>query len=344
MRLQVWQFAMITLIFGIPRVAKCQETIPPNGDKSVGLQLLLGGTFQNTGTHKSDSFHRIIYKGKMLSTNGEQAVNTDPTHTFISSGQSDSNDLIFDLVQGMGTTKNDVLNGLGIDKIPLPKLLGPSFRSALRGGANMDGSAANLSMGYETKLIPIKWAQSGWLIPGINAETRWAKGSKQETVGTASYRLFMGSGSWGRHKRVPFTFQDVVRYAPTVEKLKSFRRTKPNTGIKDLDSFLVYQSRSESFEDPALIYNEIMLKKYDTEAGGFQLSLDNAIWVEGDGWWDAIGKRATRAKTFFAFVWSVYRDLNTAAKTQFQIRYETGFDRTQPDRINRVLGTVGFTL
>ncbi|MEP6753876.1 MAG: hypothetical protein ABJA67_00115, partial [Chthonomonadales bacterium] len=197
-----------------PAFAQEKPADPPNGDKALGIQILLGGMIKNNGDHKSDSFHRIIYKGKMLNQSGTEAKNTDPTHQFINGGKSDTSDLTFDLVQGSGKVKNDILNGIGIDKLPIPKLFGPQFRSVFRGGGNLDGSSGNLAFGYETHALHAN-GLSGWLIPGVNGERRWMKGAKPQSVGTLTYRMFTGISSWGKIKRVPFLLEDVVTHAST---------------------------------------------------------------------------------------------------------------------------------
>ncbi len=321
-----------------------QDTPPtaPNGDTAMGIQIQLGGIIQNNGDHKSASFHRIIYKGKMLNQSGEEQKNTDPTHQFLSSGKSDSNDLMFDLVQGSGNVKNDILNGIGIDKLPIPKLFGPNYRSVLRGGGNLDGSSGNLAFGYETHALHVN-GLSGWLIPGVNAERRWMKGTKPESLGTLNYRMFTGISNWGKIKRVPFALEDVIKSAPTWDRLHGFLATPPDTKNKDLFMFLIGQAKSLAFaRDPGVGYAEKITHAYETQAKTYQLGLMDALWIEGDGWWDMVGQDHPRLKTFAAFVWTVFREMKTSGHTQFQVRYETGFDRSQPDRINRVMGTLGF--
>ncbi|MEP6755722.1 MAG: hypothetical protein ABJA67_09495, partial [Chthonomonadales bacterium] len=124
---------------------------------------------------------------------------------------------------------------------------------------------------------------------------------------------------------------------------KKFKSTPPNTGNKDLDMFLIGQAKSLAFDmDPGARYTEMIARAYKLQGMTYQLGLTDALWIEGDGWWDMVGQYHPRLKTMFSFIWTVYRELNTTGHTQFQVRYETGFDRSQPARINRVLGTLGF--
>jgi hypothetical protein len=326
---------------------------PAGGDKSLGLQVQLGGTLQLSGERKADSFHRIIFKGEMLSSKGEKAKHTDPSHQFFNSGDAeksdhdtDTNDLFLDFVRGSGSIKNDLLNGYGIDKIPLPRLLGPKFRSILRGGANLDGSRASLAFGYETEAshpIPNRLADSNWLVPGVNAEQRWTKGSKPTTVGTLTYRLFFGSSTWEKNALpAPFLFEEVLKLAPTVNDLLKFNDEKPATDNRDLREFLIDQAGSDAYREGMENYRAVIKSAYDDSALAYRLGLANALWVESDGWWDFVGEDHPRAKTFFAVVWSVLNNVSSRGVTNLQVRYETGFDRNDPNRINRVIGTLGF--
>jgi hypothetical protein len=349
----------VLVLLGISPQGCSQETTPPAGNPTEqpptspleGLQVTEGILFNLEGTRKTSEFHRVLYKGQMLSERGEAPKNADTTHTFVKDKPEEATSprVLLDFTHGAGNVTQDTLNALGVDTFPLPTLALYPFHTVTRLAGTLDGKQVNAALGIEAPALHFLTGAANWLILGATFDQQWKKGADTQN-GQLTYRLFLGHARWVRFTRTPFTWEDVLRAAPTKLDLLKFNpsASPPTTGIAELDRFLIVQAGfigPPPGKDPATEdeYLAFIRDGYDRYARGYSLEPGQAFWVESDGWYTVAGKpNGKRFKPLVAVVTTLYGNLNKRSRSSVQLRYEYGYDRTSPTtRLHRVMLNAG---
>ncbi|MCW3055233.1 MAG: hypothetical protein JWN14_4403 [Chthonomonadales bacterium] len=329
---------------------------PPPHSALEGLQVLAGVAINLAGARNTLEYHKLLYKGQMLTEHGQPIKSADTTHQFLQDQpeKSDSPNIQLDFTHGSGTVQQDVLNAFGINKFPLPGINLYPFRSITRVGATLDGKQGNAAFGFETPAIHLVKGVANWIILGANVEGRWKDQAKGETSGLATYRAFLGKAFWVRYARRPFSAEDVLRVVGTKEKLDAWDAKRNATGNKDLDNFI--QRRKNDFvpgpvgvviPPPPDVSTQALYETYIRHGVGafvssYSIEPGKAFWIESEGWYDPFNSHSPRFKGMTAIVATLYGNFNATTRSSVQLRYETGYDRAAPDtHVDRLLINLG---
>jgi hypothetical protein len=317
-----------------------------------------GKSFQNL-----DATHQFTFDKAT-----ETKPNASPTDA------TDTPRFLLDLTSGKGDLTGSLFNALGVNSFLAPRLdLGP-FRMAGRLSGRFDGREINYALSVETPTIkPLRYAGiprsaniANWLVVGFGGEQQYQHNipnAVNQITAQLTYRSFIGKATrWrpSKTRSVPFTLDDLNKAYHEKTNLihEAFVITErgknaPRTAV---DDFIVQMASElglitgngppptggDDTSTPAG-YTSYLQKAYTGFSNGYLTEPTYGVWVENTGQYKFTGDaQGDRFKYALALVLSYWRDFGSKARSQFQLRYESGYDYgNQQERYDRVLMSVG---
>jgi hypothetical protein len=331
----------------------------PAPSKFAGVELVVGLT-QGFRPSFSKEYHRFSYKGQQLAEGGKKPTALDATGLFslpvaptLGGGVPG---VTADIYEGTGKLTGDLFDAINLHELAVPKVdLGRYFYGASRVAGAFDGSSFNAAAGVEA--FPLHLTQLGlnkkldtanWLVPGVLVSQAWERGQDAETSGIATYRMFVGRAfGWSRSAAdpTPFDIDEFVKKHPDFASFEKFYREiqgRPLNAAKSVEEDFVVNQFGRVSADPAH-FETLLRGAFQRGIQNYHLQPTHAFWLESKGWYTFSGpSQGPRWKPLVALVVTVWGDFGAKARSQFQIRYENGFDRADPKtRQNRLLVTLG---
>lgn len=289
---------------------------------------------------------------------------------------ADTPRFLLDLTSGKGDLSGALFNALGVNSFLAPKLnLGP-FRTAGQLSGRFDGREIDYALSIESPTVhPLSYAGiphkaniANWLVVGFGGEQQYQHGlpnAVNQVTAQLTYRSFIGKATrWrpSKTRTVPFSAADITSAYKTKEALAAqgdVLAARGDQAPRTLAEDFILQLSAE-FTPPTLPgghppppgkfdpgtpagYRAYVQDAYERYSAGYLTEPTYGVWLENTGQYKFTGDpQGDRFKYALAVVLSYWRDFGPKARSQFQLRYESGYDYgSQQERFDRVLLTAG---
>ena len=313
-----------------------------------------------TASTTLDATHQFTFD-KNAGPNQTKAIPTD----------TDTPRFQLDLATGKGDLTGSLFNALGVNSFLAPRLnLGP-FRTAGRLSGRFDGKEIDYALSIESPTVhPLRYAGiprsaniANWLVVGFGGEQQYQHSlpnAVNQVTAQLTYRSFIGKATrWrpSKTRSVPFTIDEIIDAYKDPKELKDQAdviSARGDQAPRTLAEDFIFQNAREFIRTvtgnivpgasttPAG-YKAYLLDAYERYSKGYLMEPTYGVWIENTGQYNFTGTaQGDRFKYALAVVLTYWRDFGPKARSQFQLRYESGYDYgNQQVRYDRVLASVG---
>jgi hypothetical protein len=337
------RYAAFLLAFAVGLAA--QEPPPPtfaeaqNPAPIDAFELDGGYRFAFREGMEDETYYRVAYRGKMLTTAGtpvKEAQSLDLGAPAVGTAAGDVRDLELRLEEGAASLGGTLLDAFGARPLPLRALERLQLRGTAFVGGRTSGGPLQFAAGLESPPLRLPGASragiSNWLVIGFNGQHQEDPDSPaDDDFALATYRAFLGKAfGWRKSADVGKTAEAIERLflaaAPTFSKAQEVRTAiravaaNNRTALQQLFIDAVDEASGDS-DWPARV-REIARGHADAVTDQPTLS----VYLESSGWYDLRGEGLRSLTTLTADYWFMpERD-----DVFLRLRYENGHERADP--------------